>query len=85
MRRTSHEVRGLKFSLMRDIRDVRIRRTSHEVRGLKSYWLADFDVLRISRTSHEVRGLKSHRGDQDLFWDERSHLTRGAWIEIPML
>ena len=56
------------------------RRTSHEVRGLK--YLDPKDTPdSISRTSHEVRGLKcllivylSNRA--------RSHLTRGAWIEI---
>ena len=55
-------------------------RTSHEVRGLKFLnpkWLLQL----IRRTSHEVRGLKSLKP----LWGAyiiKSHLTRGAWIEI---
>ena len=33
------------------------------------------------RTSHEVRGLKSKYIPLAVF-DDGSHLTRGAWIEI---
>ena len=56
-------------------------RTSHEVRGLKYIvQVPPFPNL-TCRTSHEVRGLKyfffSHF--PPIF---RSHLTRGAWIEI---
>ena len=55
-------------------------RTSHEVRGLKlqrCYLLTGYG----SRTSHEVRGLKS-TCQRFLLRRSRSHLTRGAWIEI---
>ena len=35
LRRTSHEVRGLKSSFRTCVFETRTRRTSHEVRGLK--------------------------------------------------
>ena len=35
----------------------------------------------LSRTSHEVRGLKCDRGYIRRY-RFKSHLTRGAWIEI---
>ena len=59
-------------------------RTSHEVRGLKSCSCSSSrSRLMPCRTSHEVRGLKCQikhgRGKC-----RRSHLTRGAWIEIPL-
>ena len=38
-------------------------------------------MFSISRTSHEVRGLKSATFDQKI-QKLKSHLTRGAWIEI---
>ena len=56
------------------------RRTSHEVRGLKCF-TQFLHVIVISRTSHEVRGLK-FRGPNIVTRANKSHLTRGAWIEI---
>ena len=41
---------------------------------------AGFDPA-LSRTSHEVRGLKYSHGGKNTY-PQRSHLTRGAWIEI---
>ncbi len=55
-RRTSHEVRGLKYS--RSVRDV-VGETSHLTRGA---WIeigdSGFTGSHKRRTSHEVRGLK---------------------------
>ena len=39
------------------------------------------EVQRRGRTSHEVRGLKCKVIDV-LMTEFRSHLTRGAWIEM---
>ena len=55
-------------------------RTSHEVRGLKSAGVVQ-TPLDLRRTSHEVRGLK-YLDPKDTPGSIKSHLTRGAWIEI---
>ena len=60
---------------------TRSRRTSHEVRGLKSKDKVPTLPVHPSRTSHEVRGLKSQI-DMNMLNNIKSHLTRGAWIEI---
>ena len=78
--RTSHEVRGLKFStISMESRSL----PSHLTRGawIEIYLRCVIAPMIKCRTSHEVRGLK---------WENNpikrninaSHLTRGAWIEI---
>ena len=58
-------------------------RTSHEVRGLK-YFCECILCRQKRRTSHEVRGLK-YLLDIEQYVHYRSHLTRGAWIEIRLM
>ena len=58
LRRTSHEVRGLKFYLLQLSTAPVRRRTSHEVRGLKFFTACGIFTVGWGRTSHEVRGLK---------------------------
>ena len=55
-------------------------RTPHGVRGLKSY-LRVLETGHCGRTPHGVRGLKCLVGSHVLNGD-RSHPSRGAWIEI---
>ena len=59
IRRTSHEVRGLKLISFSISDETFSGRTSHEVRGLKSGAPFGGRAETGSRTSHEVRGLKS--------------------------
>ena len=40
------------------------------------------NIYFCSRTSHEVRGLK-YNNNKKIIINNKSHLTRGAWIEIP--
>ena len=77
--RTSHEVRGLKFSIRQKF-VKKNSRTSHEVRGLKSLYRRRL-LMYSRRTSHEVRGLKFNTFAVERY-PRKSHLTRGAWIEI---
>ena len=79
--RTSHEVRGLKYSRLRE---PRCTSRSHLTRGawieiLKNALKED---RKISRTSHEVRGLKYCLLRYVTGGNLKSHLTRGAWIEM---
>ena len=61
-------------------------RTSHEVRGLKSRKFESHILRRRwCRTSHEVRGLKYLTVLKALIALCKSHLTRGAWIEIEII
>ena len=59
------------------------RRTSHEVRGLKYGKTPRTSHGGLCRTSHEVRGLKLINASMKIQRKDMSHLTRGAWIEIP--
>ena len=63
--RTSHEVRGLKYSEAGAMKYVP-RRTSHEVRGLKCEKNSGNGPY-ISRTSHEVRGLKYVKTNKEAY------------------
>ena len=79
-RRTSHEVRGLKWITKAFAECFRV---SHLTRGA---WIeikkSPYRIEKGScRTSHEVRGLKS-KDSLICTIPEKSHLTRGAWIEI---
>ena len=42
------------------------------------------DIIRVCRPSHEGRGLKLKTGDP-FYLNRGSPLTRGAWIEIPVV
>ena len=60
-----------------------VGRTPRGVRGLKFY--DGMEVITSSgRTPRGVRGLKSDRGGRGA-GPERSHPSRGAWIEICVL
>ena len=82
LRRTSHEVRGLKPGF--PVPPPPGRR-SHLTRGawIETICPVECKYRRPSRTSHEVRGLKpgASRGPGPR---AGSHLTRGAWIETMM-
>ena len=79
--RTSHEVRGLKYSAFPTWASGM---TSHLTRGawIEIYSQLKSRRLRCSRTSHEVRGLKLTTSRRSQRVITRSHLTRGAWIEM---
>ena len=75
MRRTSHEVRGLKYISLWQSQGRHAGRTSHEVRGLKSRIVENVRLLK-RRTSHEVYG-RSFGVSMNQFRDLhlKSHLT----------
>ena len=79
--RTSHEVRGLKYS--HGGKNTYPQR-SHLTRGawIEILETIKFAVDHLSRTSHEVRGLKFCSNTERISCIVTSHLTRGAWIEI---
>ena len=79
--RTSHEVRGLKYS--HGGKNTYPQR-SHLTRGawIEILETIKFAVDHLSRTSHEVRGLKFCSNTELISCIVTSHLTRGAWIEI---
>ena len=79
-RRTSHEVRGLKYAYRNSFLSLM---RSHLTRGawieISSMMFSFWSFL--GRTSHEVRGLK-YLCKPDFSAGKKSHLTRGAWIEM---
>ena len=78
--RTSHEVRGLKYG--RVYKKGRAKEVAPHTRCVD--WNEKEikeESLNEGRTSHEVRGLK-YICFIRYFGPVRSHLTRGAWIEI---
>ena len=79
----SHLTRGawIEIHLVISLASLTARRTSHEVRGLKSTLKSSTSLGISCRTSHEVRGLKFFKRGMLPKW-YKSHLTRGAWIEI---
>ena len=61
LRRSSHEERGLKFSVQADSLPDQCRRSSHEERGLKYDGNGNTFAMVGGRSSHEERGLKYER------------------------
>ena len=78
--RTSHEVRGLKWHNLRSkIQFLIVAPHTRCVDWNRTAWARTTTLTR--RTSHEVRGLKSKDcAGMNIYI--KSHLTRGAWIEI---